>query len=1073
MSIRVAIEHRTVYRYDRPVHLGPQVMRLRPAPHCRTPILAYSLRVTPEQHFLNWQQDPIGNYQARFVFPEPTSEFSVTVDLVAELTPLNPFDFFIDEGASQWPFSYDQRLARDLAPYLQVEAPAADAVLDGWMATLRKAQPPDTTIDFLVWCNQRVRETVAYSVRMEAGVQTPEQTLSRQIGSCRDSAWLLVNVLRRFGIAARFVSGYLVQLAQDKPAAGDQGENVDFTDLHAWAEAFVPGAGWIGLDATSGLVAGEGHIPLACAAEPSGAAPVEGLLTAAGTSFEYSNTVVRLDQPARVTLPYNPEQWSEIDRLGEQVDQVLEDADVRLTMGGEPTFVSAEHAEEPEWTVAALGGVKEELATKLTEALAQRFSPGALVLYGQGKWYPGEPLPRWQRGVYWRTDGHPLWHDRELLADPGHEGTATAQQAKQLVDAIADGLGFPAEVRYPAYEDPFPQSWRESLRPGDEPVPEGLDPLAELGEQREPTGWALPLRRDPGEGSWSTGLWHLRRGALYLVEGDSPMGLRLPLSSLTWRPEPQHPDQSLFRQVQALTESLAGGPAAATVSEPPPITALCVQVRGGHVHVFLPPLLELAYAAELLAVIERALVKTGLRAVIEGYPPPRDVRGASFVITPDPGVIEINIHPSASWRELVERTEHLYAESELLGLRADKFALDGSHTGTGGGSHITLGGTTPADSPMLRNPALLSSMLTYWQHHPSLSYLFAGRFIGPTSQAPRVDEARHENLYELEIAFAELERTARECGGVTPAWQVDRALRNLLTDLTGNTHRAEFCIDKLFNPDAENGRLGVLELRSFEMAPHPQMALVQLLLVRALVARLWQEPYGAPLIRWGTELQDRFMLPWWIESDIGEVLGDLGRHGFEFDPQWLAPFLEFRFPLIGRLSVEGVNIELRSALEPWNVLGEEAGSGTSRYVDSSLARLQLRLDGLTEDRYAVTCNGYPIPLQATETPGTFVGGVRYRAWALTSALHPTIPVHAPLTFDLVDLWSSRSLGGCRYHVVHPGGRSYERLPVNAAEAEARRSGRFEALGHTPGKIALEQIRHGGEYPRTLDLRRRP
>jgi len=1075
MSIRVAIEHRTVYRYDRPVHLGPQLMRLRPAPHCRTPILAYSLRVTPEQHFLNWQQDPVGNHQARFVFPEPTCEFSVTVDLVAELTPVNPFDFFLDEGAQKWPFTYDERLARDLAQYLDSPAAAADPVLDGWVTKLRDASPPDTTIDFLVWCNQRVQETVSYSVRMEAGVQTPEQTLTRQIGSCRDSAWLLVNVLRRFGIAARFVSGYLVQLAQDKPAAGDEGENADFTDLHAWAEAYVPGAGWIGLDATSGLVAGEGHLPLACAAEPSGAAPIEGLLGSAGTTFEYSNTVTRLDQPSRVTLPYSPAQWSQIDLLGEQVDEVLEAADVRLTMGGEPTFVSATDAEQPEWTVAALGGKKEQLATRLTERLAEKFAPGALVLYGQGKWYPGEPLPRWQRGVYWRTDGHPLWRDRELLADPGQGGTATGEQAKLLADTIADYLGLPAEVRYPAYEDPFPEIWRESMRPGDEPLPsEALDLLAEPGEQTEPTGWALPLRRDPGEPSWSTGLWHLRRGALYLVEGESPMGLRLPLASLTWRPEPGHPDQSLFRQVDELGASDAEQSTAAALREPPPVTALCVEVRGGHVHVFLPPLVELAYAAELLTVIERALVKTGIRAVIEGYPPPRDVRGSSFVVTPDPGVIEINIHPSASWSELVERTEQLYAESELLGLRADKFALDGSHTGTGGGSHITLGGATPADSPLLRNPALLTSMLTYWQHHPSLSYLFAGRFIGPTSQAPRVDEARHENLYELEIAFAELERTAHESGGVSPAWQLDRALRNLLTDLTGNTHRAEFCIDKLFNPDAENGRLGVLELRSFEMAPHPQMALVQLLLVRALVARLWQRPYSAPLIRWGTELQDRFMLPWWIESDIGEVLDDLGRHGFEFDQQWLAPFLEFRFPLIGRLSVEGVNIELRSALEPWNVLGEETGSGTSRYVDSSLARLQVRVDGLVEDRYAVTCNGHPIPLlQATQTPGTFVGGVRYRAWQLTSALHPMIAVHTPLTFDLVDLWSSRSLGGCRYHVVHPGGRSYERLPVNAAEAEARRAGRFETLGHTPGTIKPESIRHGGEYPRTLDLRRRP
>jgi len=1083
MSIRVAIEHRTVYRYDRPVHLGPQVMRLRPAPHCRTPILSYSLRVTPEDHFLNWQQDPIGNYQARFVFPEPTTEFSVTVDLVAELAPINPFDFFLDDAANRWPFTYEPRLARDLAPYLVApveaapadapEAPASDPVLDSWVAELRELEPPNTTIDFLVWCNQRVHDAVGYSVRMEAGVQTPEQTLTSQIGSCRDSAWLLVNVLRRFGIAARFVSGYLVQLAQDKPAAGDRGENVDFTDLHAWAEAFVPGAGWIGFDATSGLVAGQGHIPLACAAEPSGASPIEGRLETAGTSFEYSNTVTRLDEPARVTLPYSAEQWDAIDALGGEVDVALETADVRLTMGGEPTFVSRADPEAPEWNVAALGGNKEELATKLTEQLAEKFAPGALVLYGQGKWYPGEPLPRWQRGVYWRTDDHPLWHDRELLADPGQEGTATAAEAKLLADAIADALGLPAEVRYPAYEDPFPERWRESMRPGDDPLPSGELELRALPDaDTEPTGWALPLRRDPGEASWSTGLWHLRRGALYLVEGESPLGLRLPLSSLTWRPEPQHPDQSLFRVVDPLANAGDAKTGAATLSDPPPVTALCVEVRGGHVHVFLPPLVELAYAAELLQVIEMALVKTGIRAVLEGYPPPRDVRGASFVVTPDPGVIEINIHPSNSWEELVERTQHLYAEAELLGLRAEKFTLDGTHTGTGGGSHITLGGVTPPDSPLLRNPALLTSMLTYWQHHPSLSYLFAGRFIGPTSQAPRVDEARHENLYELEIAFAELERIKHESGGVTPAWQVDRALRNLLTDLTGNTHRAEFCIDKLYNPGAENGRLGVLELRSFEMAPHPQMALVQLLLVRTLVARLWQRSYSAPLIRWGTELQDRFMLPWWVESDIREVVDDLNRHGFEFDQQWLAPFLEFRFPLIGRLDIEGVNLELRSALEPWNVLGEESGSGTSRYVDSSLERLQVRVDGLLEDRYAVTCNGHLIPLQATATPGTFVGGVRYRAWELWAALHPTIKAHAPLTFDLVDRWSGRSLGGCRYHVVHPGGRSYERLPVNAAEAEARRAGRFEALGHTPGTIEIDSIRHGGEYPRTLDLRRR-
>jgi len=1096
VSIRVAIEHRTVYRYDRAVRLGPQVIRLRPAPHCRTPILAYSLGVTPDQHFINWQQDPVGNHQARIVFPEPATEMAVTVDLVAELTPINPFDFFVDEHARRWPFEYPAEMQRDLAPYLERPGNDPSPLLDAWV----KGVPaePEGVIDFLVALNQRVRGDVEYSVRMEAGVQTPDETLAREIGSCRDSAWLLVAILRSLGIAARFASGYLVQLAQDRPAPTDTGANVDFTDLHAWAEAYIPGAGWVGLDPTSGLAAGEGHIPLACASHPAQAAPIEGSREDAETTFEHSNTVRRVEQPPRVTLPYTPSQWEAIDALGRQVDAQLAADDVRLTIGGEPTFVCAEDAEEPEWNTTATGGRKEALATELTQRLAAAFATGAVILHGQGKWYPGEPLPRWQRGVYWRADGHPLWRDPELLADPFVEGGATLAQTRELADTIADALGLPAEVRHAAYEDPVPTRWRESTRPGDEPVPDQPDPRADPGAALagEPRGWALPLRRDPGDEAWSTGRWHLRRGHLYLIEGDSPMGLRLPLPSLTFRPEPPHPDQSLFRKVKPLAPATSAersapaaagaaaaavlaAPATAELHDPPPVTALCVELRAGHVHVFLPPLVELADSAELLSVVERALAATGITAVIEGYPPPRDVRASRFVVAPDPGVIEINIHPSRSWEELVARTERLYAEAEAIGLRAEKFALDGTHTGTGGGSHITLGGPTPADSPLLRRPALLRSMLTYWQHHPSLSYLFAGRFVGPTSQAPRVDEARHEALYELEIAFAELDRvgpatgarTGAPTGARAPAWQLDRALRNLLTDLTGNTHRSEFCIDKLYSPATESGRLGIVELRGFEMAPHPQMALVQALLVRALVARLWRESYGGPLARWGTELHDRFMLPWFIESDIREVLDDLAVHGLRFDHSWLGPFLEFRFPLIGRIQVEDVTVELRTALEPWNVLGEEPGTAMARYVDSSMERLQVRVDGLVEDRFAITCNGHPVPIQATETAGTFVAGVRYRAWQPPSALHPTIGVHAPLTFDLVDRWSRRSLGGCRYHVMHPGGRHYERLPVNAAEAQARRATRFEPLGHTPGTIEVPPVRRGGEYPRTLDLRR--
>jgi uncharacterized protein (DUF2126 family)/transglutaminase-like putative cysteine protease len=1066
VSIRVAIEHRTVYRYDRPVQLGPQTIRLRPAPHTRTPILAYSLTVRPDEHFVNWQQDPAANHLARFVFPEPTREFAITVDLVAEMTAINPFDFFVDEYAKDFPFKYDAALRHDLKPYL--DRPAASPLLDKWLTGVKRERKP--IIDFLMELNQRLRDDVDYSVRMEPGVQDPELTLARQIGSCRDSGWLLVAILRRLGIAARFASGYLVQLAQDRPAASDRGENVDFTDLHAWAEAYIPGAGWVGFDATSGLAAGEGHIPLACTSQWAAAAPIEGSFEVSGASapgaevsidFEYANVVRRIEEPPRVTLPYTPEQWKAIDALGEAVDEELAEGDVRLTMGGEPTYVSADPAdhEEPEWNISATGGTKEPLATALTQALAGAFAPGAVVLHEQGKWYPGEPLPRWAQGVYWRTDGHPLWKDRSRLANPFDPDPATRASLEDVVSlttSIADGLGLPLEVRHPAYEDPYPELWREALAPGDAPASE-VNPRRgrRKGELR---GYALPLRRDPGDATWSTGRWHIRREHLYLVEGDSPMGLRLPLASLTHEPEAQPPDQSLFRPVTPLPRRVRVPPA--EVKDPPPITALCIELRQDHIHIFLPPLGELAYSAELLVVIERALAETKLTAVLEGYPPPSDTRLASFTVTPDPGVIEVNIHPSKSWAELVAKTDTLAALAESTGLASEKFAVDGTHTGTGGGAHITLGGTSPADSPLLRRPTLLTSMITFFQHHPSLSYLFSGRFIGPTSQAPRVDEARHESLYELEIAFAELDRLAEPTGSV-PAWRVDRALRNLLTDLTGNTHRAEFCIDKLYSPDRESGRLGILELRGFEMPPHPQMTLVQALLVRSLVARLWAEPYGGRLIRWGTELHDRFLLPWYVEADIRAVVEDLRSHGYPFDPAWLAPFLEFRFPRLGDITVDDVSLELRAAIEPWNVLGEEPSSGAARYVDSSLEKLQVKLTGMTSDRYVVTCNGRRIPLQSTETPGTFVAGVRYQAWQPPSALHPSIKVHSPLTFDVVDRWSSRSLGGCRYHVIHPGGRAYEGAPVNAAEATARRAGPV-ALGPEPAP---------GEYPRTLDLRR--
>ncbi|CAN5462627.1 transglutaminase family protein [soil metagenome] len=1108
MAIHVALTHRTTYSYDRAVALGSHVVRLRPAPHTRTPILSYSLRVQPEDNWLNWQQDAFGNYLARLVFHEKTTILEFVVDLVADMTTINPFDFFVDESAERFPFTYEPSLEKDLARYL--EADASGPLLTDWMHDRTRDLVADAeegmrTIDVLVAVNQRLQSDIAYTTRMEPGVQDPEVTLGKALGSCRDSGWLLVQIMRRLGIASRFVSGYLVQLAADvKALDGPSGTDVDFTDLHAWTEVFLPGAGWVGMDPTSGLFAGEGHIPLACTPEPRSAAPVEGAVEKAEVTFDHANLVTRIHEDPRVTKPYTVAQWAAIDSLGRQVDTDLVAGDVRLTQGGEPTFVSVDDMESPEWNTAADGVHKRERAWDLAQRLFDRFADGGMIHHGQGKWYPGEPLPRWQTGLYWRTDGQPLWHEQKLLADPSQPGEATSALAERFARRLAAAFGVPDDNVHPAHEDELHRLWKEATLPTG-PAPEvDLDPaderLFDPDERRrlltaldeatpEPSGFAVPLHHD-GE-QWATARWAFRRGRLVLMPGDSPMGLRLPLPGLSWTPPSPQPERSSFDQLARLsppgpqTAAEQGQPMAEAAGLPlseariddGPFSAVCVEVREGRLHLFFPPLTHLEHSLELLATCEGIATDLDVPVVLEGYEPPGDPRLRKLVVTPDPGVIEVNIHPAESWEDLGTILEGVYDDAHHARLGTEKFDLDGSHTGSGGGNHVTLGGPTPADSPMLRRPDLLRSLVTYWQHHPSLSYLFSGKFVGPTSQAPRVDEGRSETLHELETAFAELDRLAGQYGGEPPAWAVDRSLRHLLTDLTGNTHRAEFCIDKLYSPDSERGRLGLLELRAFEMPPHPQMALVQALLVRSLVSRFWQQPYRGPMVRWGGLLHDRFLLPWFAQADAREVVGDLQAHGYDFDPSWLDPFVEFRFPRMGTAVVDDVEIELRKAVEPWNVLGEEAtGSGTSRYVDSSVERMQVKVAGLTPGRHLVTCNGVPVPLTPTSEHGTSVGAVRFKAWQPPSGLHPSIGVQSPLTFDLVDRWNRRSLGGARYHVVHQGGLGYDRMPVNAFEADSRRVNRFETIGHTPGPVdveALDRMRpvDGAEYPRTLDLRR--
>jgi uncharacterized protein (DUF2126 family)/transglutaminase-like putative cysteine protease len=1101
LSIHVALNHVTRYRYDRRVELGPQVIRLRPAPHCRTQVLSYSLRVEPELHFINWQQDPFANYLARLVFPEKTTEFLVTVDLVAQMAVYNPFDFFLEPAAEKFPFAYEPSLRHDLQPYLALGE--LTPRLREFLASVDLRE--QRTIDFLVGLNQRLQRDIRYLIRMEPGVQSPEETLQSAAGSCRDTGWLLVQALRHLGLAARFVSGYLIQLKPDVQALdGPSGAEHDFTDLHAWCEVYLPGAGWIGLDPTSGLLAGEGHLPVACTPEPTTAAPISGVVDDCKVEFGHTMQVTRIYEAPRVTKPYTEAQWRALDGLGRKVDADLAALDVRLTQGGEPTFVSIDDRDGAEWNTDALGPTKRAHASDLLLRLKERYGAGGFLHFGQGKWYPGEQLPRWALSILWRADGEACWNDPRWLADERVPAAHTAADAERFIRRLAQRLGVDPGCVLPGHEDAWHYLWRERGLPSNvDPFDSRLDDELERARLRRvfeqglasTTGFALPLERERADGSeprWISGPWFLRDGRMYLIPGDSPMGYRLPLDALPWVDKRERPvlverDPFAPRGPLPVHADIRTEYAPHAAAGPSPRTALCVETRdprrasgaGGEgagrassqLYVFMPPLTALEDYLELVAAVEATAAELGLPVVLEGYPPPRDPRLRMLQITPDPGVIEVNIHPASDWDELVDHTETLYEAARLSRLSTEKFMLDGRHTGTGGGNHIVLGAARAEDSPFLRRPDLLGSLIAYWNNHPSLSYLFSGLFIGPTSQAPRVDEARNDQIYELEIALAELRRRS-EGGAETPPWLVDRSLRNVLIDVTGNTHRSEFCIDKLYSPDGPSGRLGLLEMRAFEMPPHWQMSLAQQLLLRALLARFWRTPYTARLQRWGTELHDRFLLPTLVALDFDDVLAELAEAGYPLQAEWFAPHLEFRFPLYGHVDVLGTRLTFRGALEPWHVMGEEgATGGTVRYVDSSLERIEVRASGLNGARHAVTVNGRTLPLQPTGRAGEFVCGVRYRAWQPASALHPTIGVHAPLTFDLVDNWMERSLGGCQYHVAHPGGRNYVTFPVNAYEAESRRLARFFTMGHTPGRLRAAEPHRSLEFPFTLDLRR--
>lgn len=1136
MAIHASIYHLTQYTYDRPVTLGPQIIRLRPAPHSRTRVISHSLKVSPGGHFVNHQQDPYGNWLARFVFPEPVREFKIEVDLVADMTVYNPFDFFVDESAEKWPFDYPQDLIEDLSIYRTPEplTPKLEQFLNG----LDRSEPG--TVDFLVSLNRQVSEAVEYTIRMETGVYTPEETLTIGSGSCRDSSWLLVQALRNLGFAARFVSGYLIQLKPDLEALdGPSGTDHDFTDLHAWCEVYLPGAGWIGFDPTSGLMTGESHIPLAATPHYRNAAPIAGGFASDGApnvEFNFDMKVTRTAEHPRITKPFSDEAWTRLNALGQHVDDRLTAGDVRLTMGGEPTFVSIDDFEAEEWNTDAVGPTKRGLADELIRRLQKRFAPGGFLHYGQGKWYPGESLPRWTFSLYWRNDQQPVWKNPELIAEEGEDTKAGAKEAGQFMGHFAKALGLDATFAQPAYEDPAEWILKEANLPTNVTAqdsklknPEDRARYARVFERGlgEAAGYVLPIQRWQAKASkWKSEIWKPRRGKLFLVPGDSPVGFRLPLGALKHIPPSKYPysypaDTSETRgplpdfhaeiaarrspaelakeeteQNDLLPEETAerrqksrvvpqeGGEDRQdlveqdALSDPddPSIgavrTAIAIEPRDGRLCLFMPPCDRLEDYLELIAAAEDTAQDLGLKVHIEGYSPPEDPRLNVIRVAPDPGVIEVNIHPAHSWDDCVATTTAIYEEARQTRLGADKFMIDGRHTGTGGGNHVVVGGATPNDSPFLRRPDLLKSLILIWQRHPALSYLFSGMFIGPTSQAPRIDEARHDTLYELEIALSQINAPGN--GAVPPAWLVDRLLRNMLTDVTGNTHRAEICIDKLFSPDGPTGRLGLVEFRGFEMPPDPRMSLAQQVLLRAIIARCWESPVVGRPVRWGTVLHDRFMLPHYLWEDFISLLNDLRDHGYDIDPEWFEAQSEFRFPFCGQIEAEGVHLEIRQALEPWHVLGETGAiGGTVRYTDSSVERMQVKLTTLHQDRYRVMCNQRPVPMARTLTSGVSVGGVRFKAWQPAEALHPTLPVNAPLIFDIYDDWTGRALAGCTYHVAHPGGRNYDTFPINGYEAEARRLTRFEPHGHNPAPYRPAPETPHPEFPMTLDLRRPP
>ncbi len=1096
MSQRIALTHRVVQRFDRRVRLSTHWLRLRPAPNTRARIEAYSLHVAPESHFINWIRDPYENDLARLDLPEPLGELRFDVDIVATLDPVNPFDFFVDFGYSDHPFEYTAQVRKELAPYLRLAKPGPR--LRRWLEQLELT--PRYIVEFLGALNRQVMECTPPQFGRGGGHVDVEAVLQRGSANAWERAWLLTLSLRHAGLAARFTSGYHVFLSSDTQTVPDSAR------MHAWSEVFLPGAGWIGLDPTSGTFTGEGYIPLASAPDPLRALPWIGYCEACGETGEESIRLRRLEH-TRDRKNVSDSHWADVRAVAADVDARLKKHNVALSISPRIAFVHAPNAAAPEWTTGAMSDHKRTIAEQLASALRERVALGGVFHVGQTEWFNSETLPRWRISCLFRADGRPVWSDAALNAWPATKQRPTPEDVKRFSRTLTRALGINVDWLIPAHEDALHELWRYRGAFEYEPQNGELkDPhlrreLAErLSQARgEPVGYVLPLHWDSVNHRWISGAWMFRRRALYLMPGTSALGFRLPLDALPvgesiLSPDAERcqfdersllPDQvgelsARFSHVDPATSPPES--ADAPYAEPrAPRTALCIELRDGRVWVFMPPLTHAEHYLDLVAAIEAAARDTGLPVLLEGYDAPEDHRLPRIIIEPDAGTLNVTLPPAAASPEQFEQLQLLYSIAEELGLRAERYDTEGRRLPPGGDGAFILGGTEPARSPFLQRPELLRDLITCWQRHPSLSYFFAGRDVGPGRAAPRPDEGRDDALYELGVA---LERIPS--GTTAYPWMPDRLLRHLLADASGNMRRAEIRVDQLYAPDRPGQRLGRAVVHSMDFAPKPYHAALQTLLLRALIAHFAQRPGSVELIHWGNELHDRFMLPHVLWDDLCALIRELQRDGIPLQTDWFKPFLDLRFPELGRVQVGTACLELRGAHEPWPVLSEEAGlGGMARFIDSACDRVQVRVTGITPSRHVVVCNGRRVPLQPTARRGEFVAGVRYKVWNPPATLHPTVPAVRELAFDLVDTWNGTSLGGCSLIPERPGiwggaapAISPTREPMLRRDTRSAPavvvppwtgSGRFVPQGRNKESIDMIQWINETEHPYLLDL----